>query len=552
MKIEDIYIVLIIAILVLSVMVILDWKYRSARRRIIRLISYTVLIVSVACLYVKPTVSTEARKIKAGILQVNDSEFEDSVKNIGFKIFKNLESLKESTNQIEEVLVYGHGLDSSQLNEIKVKYTFIPRELPVGIIHVHHSKAYQEEVFNIKGKVHVVENIKLVLTTPEKRVFEKSLTVENNNFEFTVTPKTSGNFLYTLTGLQEDDTLFNEKYPVTVSERPKPAILILTQTPSYEVNYLKNYLKKEGYGIATRQQLGRDLFFEEFVNLQSFNLNRIQDHLDNFNLIITDLNTWNSTTRNDKNLIKNSIREGKTGIMILDPNEASSEWGIYPVKNPGIFRLEGKNSQIELKMTNYAVTGKYVPINLGDKEIGRYITLGLGQVGTSLLRNSFELKLKGEEDLYQDIWKKILNNFTGFQVTGQFRDINSKIIRLGDFTEFLYYGNSSKVPKLNDIQIPVYEYPFRQNLFKIEFRAQQSGWNEIQIGENSFWFYVAERNRWNTYRMNQKIILNRAFSTMQSTSQDAPIKYIEEPIPLWIFYILTLLSLGVLWLEERL
>ena len=182
-----------------------------------------------------------------------------------------------------------------------------------------------------------------------------------------------------------------------------------------------------------------------------------------------------------------------------------------------------------------------------------------GKLGSTVLQNTYQLVLEGDDEIYASIWTQILNGIAkpqesemAFEALIPIPKVDEPFlfeIRTLEENPQLENSDGSPIALLQDASLPSKwsgtQYP------------RKIGWNQVRSGKDStvvFSYYVFDKDRWSSVATAHTIRANkRKFGTDnrfrgKSASSNGSLQPIS---PLW-FYVLLLLCLGWLWLEPKL
>ena len=371
----------------------------------------------------------------------------------------------------------------------------------------------------------------------------------NQQTTFDFTPKASGNFTYQVIATIGTDTISKETLPFTVNRAEQPSVLMLQSNPNFEARFIKNYLGDYGYSVSSRTRISRDLFNEEFVNTSRKNLKRITSSLlEQFQLIILDKTAYNLLSSGEKQLIKDLNKVGNLGILLINtaPAEMNNLWTYVPTSIESTTAINGINFENEIIRSFPTITS----IN---KTIGYYESNGIGKVGLLTVESLYQLVLQGQQTSYNTIIQQLTESLLPYQKKDGFIQlINTP--RLLEKTNVKFTSSSSNPTiVIDNTEHPIRESAYRPGLYETDFWPQKEGWTSLYIQPDSiqYDYYVFGSNDWSAKKANDLFLLNDQYSqTLMSNSN--PIQIQEKYfLPKWIYLVAIILSLGLLWAEQR-
>ncbi|QHL87925.1 hypothetical protein GU926_10980 [Nibribacter ruber] len=479
---------------------------------------------------------------------------------------------------VQTVHFLGHGLEEETLTELG-NVQVIPHlsRLPTGVLSAFwpHKITLGEEV-KVQGKFTSADQpTKLYLQAAganrDSIEFKKGA---EQPFEFRFRPKASGRFVYHLQWKGADDSVYQEAIPVTVQEPRKLAVLILASSPSFEVKFLKNALAQRGHGVALRTQVSKGIFQTELVNLPALSLTRITAPLlQKVDVVLLDAAMLQGLTGVEKQLLQQAVRQRGVGLLTSfpgsDPKQIPffSEAVFTPIpektaKNALVIWDGETASTATLPITSFAIKplgGQQTLVWRPGKQQALAVRSrkGLGQVGVSVMPETFPLALEGKERLYQSYWASMLSSLAApLEVPAVLVLPNLASVQ-EPVSVTLSAGNTS-IDRITHTATgkPVSLVSSASALFTnrktFQLWPQTPGWHSLALPDNNLPFYFYPSAAWKTYQLHQRqqALLKKA-QVLLNPARNTDITR-QEPLPLWPFALVLLTALGFLWVEEKL
>jgi hypothetical protein len=483
-------------------------------------------------------------------------------KSTPIKSYHELSSLKDEVDY-----VLGQGLPCHALDLMPGEtFQFIPAALSSGIVKLEipkpvfaNRKSVVEGIFyNPVGKT------KLLLNGPGAH--EDSVILsgkEYQAFKLSFLPKHAGHFLYTLT-TKENGRESKEILPIIVQQSKKSKILFIQHYPTFETQYLKNFLGKH-HQLLLRYQLSKNTYRYEYINHPAQRIDRITEtSLSPFDLVIIDSDAFQSLSSAETRELKKAIKAG-LGMTVLfnaPPQKISNLKLFLPQEFKTItvdtahFHLSNAQKIIlpSWPVEPVADASTFVTSKNKNRTLAGYHYNGAGKVGFQLLQETYRLALEGDSIAYSTLWSGLIEQVsrtqekrfsikidTDFPV---FEDepINVSIISSG--TSPTLIKDSIKIPLLEDLHI--------DDVWYGKIWADKPGWHSLMIKEDSATldYYVSEKDAWHSL-----VTANAQIETSLrsgSAQLGKKVKQISEPVPAWIFYLIFLLCSGFLWVAPKL
>ncbi|AMM50685.1 hypothetical protein TH61_05145 [Rufibacter sp. DG15C] len=486
---------------------------------------------------------------------------------------------KASNPAVQTVHVLGHGLEEETLAELG-NLQVIPHlaPLPTGVLSASwpHKITLGEDV-QVQGK--------FISTGQATRLYLQAAGIKRDSveikkgaeqmFRLRFQPKTTGRFVYHLQWRDAEDSLRQEQIPVIVEAPRLLNVLLLSSAPSFEVKFLKNALAQKGHGVAVRSQVSKGIYQTETVNLPAVQVSRVTPALlQKFDVMLLDAAALQSMSGQEKQAVQQAVRQQGLGVLTTFTGDRPKSIPFFgeaafarisekeAVNGP--VRWQGQTSSaVVLPLTAFAIrpTQGQQPLAWSNRQNQALVLTsrkGVGQVGVSLVPETFSLALEGKEKLYQDFWATVLTGLakpleeSAISVEPLFATVHQSAALTTSGEGQLQKpvistektGSSSSVLSAGSTVLP------SQLTFTIW--PQKQGWHSFQSAPGlSANFFIYPSTSWQTHRLYhlQQSNLNLASAPKHAIDK----KHIEqkEAFPLWPFGLGLLLALGFLWLEEK-
>lgn len=566
-----------IVIIILAIWLVFIWKERTKIGKRSFYVNCTVAFIallSLALLALKPTTKNLNKSFKAVILTngFNDIQL-DSLKKVYKKMtvynYKENQTLIPKEEKPETVFVLGNGLqyyDLWQLDSINTIY--------IGGSTLKGISQFKYNIENTVGNdakfsgqyLQPAKGYKLLLADPTGRALDSIILTNNyvQDFQLTTNLKVKGEFVYQLIEKDSLDNIINqEPLPLIVQERELLNVLIVNASPSFETKYLKNYLAESGYKILVRSRLTKDRYKYEYFNMDSKpRISFTQESLKFYDLVIIDVLSLNSLSNSAKNTLETSIKEDGLGIFIQPgANIYNSHNNWYSFN----FTSDNQNTT-SLGISTKSSISKYpfvfknhisIEPVLSDNSniLSAYKRFEIGRIGTSVLQNTFELQLKGDHQLYKQVWSKIIESISKKDIPSVKWNSNSQIAYQNEPFNFkLRTIEANPIITTQGYQIPMKRDINIESLWEGITYPKKIGWNTINIKQdstNTFKYFVTDNTHWqsvktfNTIKTNKKYFEANNWSGIKTNTLYKPIH------PLW-FFVIFIICIGYLWLEPKL
>jgi hypothetical protein len=381
-----------------------------------------------------------------------------------------------------------------------------------------------------------------------------------SHFRLSFIPKQAGNFSYAISikdGAREDV----ETIPVYVEGSRTLNILFLLHYPTFEIQYLKSFLAKKKHGVVLRYQISRNNFRSEFLNHDPLQLNRLtSDMMANFDLVITDGDALKELSQTEKATLKKSIQSG-LGLLNLSPTFPNNGRDIYlpvkvlPVKTDTAILRVGTNVVRTAASRLRLAPDPSVTAVLQNKSgiLAGYTFAGAGKISFQFLHETYRLTLSGDSLAYGELWSPLIEEIAKPRIE------KSKINLI---TPFPYYQDepidvqvisSHDSPALFDdnIGIPLIEDVRIDGVWHGRTWASSDGWHLLETADGvSLPYFVSKSNNLRTLSITDQLEQNKM--KRRAFIEESGKVVVWKEVPPAFFFLLFLISAGLLWLAPKL
>ncbi|MFS4417742.1 hypothetical protein [Maribacter sp. 2307ULW6-5] len=458
------------------------------------------------------------------------------------------------------VWLLGQGIepyDFWQLENRRV--TFLPGKLPSGISRVR----YDDEVDLGSATTLLGEYLRpapgswLLLKDPSGTAMD-SLALHDapeQAFRFQLRPKAVGQWRYQLvvrdsTGREQG----SEPLPIQVRSPRKPRVLLLNGFPTFESKYLKNFLADKGHSLTVRNQLTTDRYRFEHYNAPPKNIYGLtQEGLKAFDLVVTDTDTYNDLSGSSRGALLAAVGEQGLGLFLLPTGALFSGrpsfFHFSRAASEKVVLGEGGNSAVAKHPYRFAGPFPLQRLFLRKGQpLAGYVPLGKGKVGTTLLKNTYPLLLKGEAETYAQFWSEVLPKVAKGRESSVQMTLGNPWPRPGHPLPF-EMASQEELPSIRSksgAKIPLLQNVELGGRWQGRYYPKEKGWNQILARTDTLSFYVHGPEAWKAAKAYHLLEANQ-----KRFNGNAPALSVPElewhPLPPFLFFVLLLLSLGTLW-----
>jgi hypothetical protein len=554
----------------------LEWK-RKQRFLALRWVAVVVMMAMAASLFLRPVVTSEKN---SSILLLTPGYEKQKVDSLlqhypGLQLWHltGANPYKKSSLLADHELpikgdqirfVTGEGLPATDLDLLDNKtFTFIPNQPTAGVMSL---SVVQPVLAHHPAQVHGTFNN----TTPEKKWIvikgpngkEDSVLMEGRGpkpFHLSFTPKQKGEWLYTLAIQDSNEKWQEEKLPVYVEADAPLRLLFIQDFPTFETQYLKNYLAHAGHKLILRYQLSQKIFRFEFANRQPTQVNRLtHDVLDETDLLILDDGALQKLTAGEKNILKESVHTG-LGILILPHATKTKRDGLFPFTLAPV-----KTDSATITLQGKAVTLPALPVRIQNNStvqslvqnksgiLTGYAFSGAGKLGFQLLQETYRLTLSGDSVGYGAFWSPVIEKLSRRATQASSIQITTPFPWYTDEPLQTTLLSSQPDPTLfaDTTQLPLREDERLDDAWHGQLWAGTPGWHSLQTDACSLHYYVSEKGSWNSLRQNTQREQNQLVSKTGNSSGEPVL--VQKELPALYFFLAFVAAAGFLWFAPKL
>ena len=569
----------VVAVAALLLIVVFSWLeiIRKQKLLALRLLAIFLAVTSLACLVLNPVRNVEKSSAIILLTPNYSNEILDSLTKSepGCQLYK-LESVsaRDNISVIHErnlkdlhgnIHILGDGLSDYLLDDLDTtNIQFHPAPASDGVIRLN-TKIYKANEMNtIDGVYKSHDNRTLKLLIGDTAIDSTKTEPGTKSFTLNFKPEVSGRFLYDLVEADSSGKiLISTQLPIEVEAQRALNVLFLSDYPSAEIRFLKNYLEHQHHKLALRYRVSRDKFRTEFVNTNETNLSRLTETtLQNFDLVVTDISSIGTLSQSEKQTLQRSIGLGLGMVTLLNATApAKSALEFLELKS-----AKAKSDSAHLFINRTPIKLPATPLLLsseqqlsaidretGGRTVSGYTQQGLGKSGFQLLTNTFSLQLSGQQELYATIWAKLITAVARKERNAYQLEFESSFpYHSNEPIQFRVISGAEQPTVVYDsVTVPLQEDPLIGNVWHGRIWAGSTGWNTLSIAQDSSarHFYVSPDGDWQSMRIDHQ---QKKLMTLVSRNDAATTTVVSQPIPRIVFLILFLISSGFLWLAPKL
>lgn len=581
MIIDAVFPVWLILLVFIPITILLLWKeWKGTHRfRILRTVSAFIMMAAVVFMLLKPKYST---KKSSSIILLTPRYSQNTVDSIlqaeptwtvmhtdNTMPYKNSQLLAyyDLTERGSEIqIILGQGLPHHALDLLDSKsFDFIPAPLPEGITFLSvPDVTYVNRANFIKGTFNASErNVFIKLTGPGGT--EDSVLLTNkgrSNFKLSFFPKQTGNLSYTIAINDSTNKKQTENLAIHVEEEQNLKILFIQQYPTFEAQYLKNFLGNKNHSVVLRYQLSKNNFRYEYLNHDPIQINKLTTELlNNFNLIITDEEALETLSPGEKTILKKSIYGG-LGLLNLSGNIKTVRSNMFMPfelisvkKDTTVIKVESKSFSLPVSNYRLPLLPSISPVQKNKSGVlSGYTFEGAGKIAFQFLQETYRLALSGDSLAYSEVWTPLIEQVSQPQHQGSQIKICNPFPRYeNDPLDIEIISPKQNLSLLDDsIRLSLMEDVSIDDVWHARTWGGKPGWHTLSTEDGaSLSYYISRQADWKSLSMVNQLEENTFVNNRSQKNLGEAITTWKE-IPPVLFYLIFLIAAGFIWLAPKL
>jgi len=546
-----------IAILLIISLIIEFRRKNKASTTFLRVIATTLLMISLLAVLVQPAYKIMVER--GSILLVTPGYQENSKDSLATTVehVYHLDSLSNSKKYEilteQNVFLIGNGLtneDAFYYQDESIQYLQDSFN-ESGIRKVFYNKSLIEgDSLAVSGSFNFTDNSGLYLRLLDETVDSLSMTPGLNTFNLKAQIKTPGVYLAHLISVAGKDTT-KLKLPLIVDKRPKYRVLIANSFPTFEMNYLNNYLRQEGHAVAVRNRITSGRYKFEFHNIDRIPLNKLDEGtLKEFDLFISDFET---VSRLNDTMMADCVREG-LGILVIPDEKFFTLNNLFTTINYKQVAQESEtvilnDNPVDIPAYPYRFLSGFNS-HLLYNGLGKIKRFGSGFIGVTSALNTYQLILKGKGDDYKAFWNKTLS--------GLWQSKNSDYVEYSvpviiDRSVDFQINSDERIVKVKvgESPLPFLQDPHLPNKYEATYWPKNEGWHMFYYNNDSSRFYVSDSKPWKTHLSYERHLANKRYFSKVKDADNTELFAKDEKINRLWFFLVFLTCAAYLWLQPK-
>lgn len=558
-----------------------EWK-RQYRFRTVRVIAACVMMIMLAGILLRPMYAVEKSSSILLLTPGYDNLKADSLLKVNpdliLKHTPDTSPYKESTvlpsyHELAVIgsnihFILGQGVPTHALDLIDSRrFSFIPGDSPKGITKLSLPQRILANRRNpIEGTYNNVSEKKWIyLSGPGGK--EDSVIVNGSGLKFfslSFSPRQSGNLLYTFTIKDSIGNSIQENIPLHVREAAPLNILFIQGYPTFEIQYLKNFLSHKNHKLVLRHQLSENNFRYEYANRTAVQVSRLtKNALDQFDVLITDTDALQKLSEAEKSILKESIQSG-LGLLTLHNKplkENTKPADFFPFEITLI-----KTDTTLITTGSKPVTLPAVPMRVPSTSsvqsvlenksgvLSGYAYAGAGKIGFQFLQETYRLTLSGDSLGYSNLWSPLIEHIARLQDEASAIKITNRFPWYTDEPLHIEVISSQEKPVLftDSVRIPLQEDVLIDDIWHATLWGDRPGWHILQTGDaTDLAYYISKKDDWKSLSIAGQMTENFSAANKMENLSTEKIAEQREVSPLY-FYLLFIVAAGFIWLVPKL
>ena len=469
--------------------------------------------------------------------------------------------------------VFGYGLDEYELNDLQDKaFYFHPTGLPAGVQSINWVRRLTAgENLVVQGICHnpLSSPVRVCLSGLQATLDSTTIAAHTTApFQLTGVPKLRGKALFSLTVLNQQDTLEQEPVPVEIDKAAPIKVLLLSSAPNFENRFIKDWLAKKEYAVQTRTLISTGKSDRQFANKTSSSADQVSTSLlQQTDVLISDPGALARLGAQEQGAIRAGVEERGLGLIIradsLLPHSfyASSFPLVQTADSISILSIHTLEAAPDT-VTWQAEQPLYIRLQPGSQPLVQTAAAGVlacsalygsGKIVVTTIPNSYSWLLAGNHSIYDAYWSLLIRKAVRKETAQEGMSI-SPGLPLADDPVTIQMETSEKEPPAYLVSnTPV---AYAQNaLLPFEWQTRywaKAGW-QTGGGAASLNWYAYGAENWKGIRARQveQLTKSHLLHTHRESRTGKETASYREPVSKIYFFIIFIISLVFLWIEKK-
>ncbi len=548
-----------------------EFAKRHKKRWLFKSVIALLAVASLAVIYLKPAKFIEQTKEVGVILTENFKQSQLDSLRAEYKDLVEIHYATDGLRQdqldaVSKAYILGNGVapyDFWQLENIRT--TYVQNDTIKGIVRVHYNQELTVgDSLVFKGLyANPILGTKLLLEDSGGNTLDSITLGDSEKVLFNLSTKTkvAGQYIYHLIEKDSSQTILTKNpIPVVIQPEHKLRILIVNTFPTFETKYLKNFLSENGHEILVRSQISKNTYkFENFNRSKGTIYGFTRSNLSNFDLVIMDGKSYQALSRNSRRALDNQIEDAGLGLFIQPDDSVINDEVSFGFR---LKRNEKKGTQIApWNRVTIPVYGASIrqetllqPVFKTQGTIwSAYIQKGMGRVSTSLFKDTYQLVLNGNGELYEHIWSTTLSAVSQKEVAASQLIPQKEWVYKNEPFSFKVRTSvgSPQLVSHTGNTIALRQDQHIKDQWEGTTYPRNPGWQYVQLKNDSIkmGYFVFSNDDWQNKKAFELKKANQLKFTGMKNTQTSE-KVLHPYARVW-FFILFLVCLAILWVLPR-
>jgi hypothetical protein len=557
-------------LVILAGLLALEWRRRQ-KLRVARMICQAVVVLSLLGILCRPyqivhvdaaptivlTPGYEPRVIDSLATLLPDASIFVTTGAASYDEAAGLESRDVKHLRGNPLWIVGSGLPPFALEDLRSASGFIPSPIPNGIVRIDVRRPVVAASTNhINGSYYLDSAEKRTIHLIGPAGAEDSASISGKGqteFGLKFIPKVAGKASYRVEERDNDGNIIrSSQLPINIEPFRALEILIISDYPSFEMRYLKNYLAGKGHRIAVRSRVSKSRFHQEFTNRPREPLELLTPAiLSRMDLLLIDHGSYLAMPSGERRRVNESVQRG-LGLILLGAIPSNGTPIAFEKNNgPDTVRISAEGISRTIPILPVTPRGDVSPVI--QSENGMVVAgchcAGDLRIGYQLLRETYQFGLQNHLAAYAALWTPLLDRVTRTRASDFSISLEPSFPVITDEPVDVTIISSGPTPaaRYDSAMVPLIENERIDGLWHGMVWASGNRWHTLASDSITFNFFDLPATEWEPLRAAQRLAANKAYITARSDGSQT-ISQRSWPI---LFFALFAIASGLLWVIPK-
>jgi hypothetical protein len=387
------------------------------------------------------------------------------------------------------------------------------------------------------------------------------------------------------------DVVITETISFSVGQSKVARLLVKQSAPSFETRKIKQWASKAGSEVLILTTISQNKTLTQSINHHELaSKHTLNDKsqltaqlLAEFDILVIDTRALFALTTFENKALSAAIRQGLGMLLLADAKLIEHNdnlknnvnlrpiigllngFDFQPLSTPQQLALTNENirfaqwpgSSVGLALSSVAlnIKGANTQVLVNDENNNALVATlpyGLGQVAVSILPNTYQWGLQGEQQQYSRYWRYLLTQISRNTLSANWSRQRDDIVSYVGQSEKVCLQKSLDGFVSNDIELVTSLLSYQQACG--EFRTLRPGWNRLAAEHESarlstsyqhYFYPITAFPAW------QQVKKQRATMRKSSLQQTIVVSEIFRPLDKTIAWLIFILTASLLWIEQK-